>query len=322
MSVAQKLFTVHEVARIFGLKESRIRYWSQTGFVSPSGSRGNRRLYSFSDLVGIKAAKELLDQGVPLQKVRKNLQALRKALPNVDQPLNQLRVRSDGAALVVDHEKGSFEPLSGQLVLDFDVDAVGSQAAQILHLQQRRAEAPPEQADGGMIHTGEPDEPSLESPTTAYAWFMRGCALDSAQASEQEAAEAYRRALELDPSLAAACTNLGNLLYRINDREAALHYYQQACTLDPDQPEARYNLANLLEEDGEADMAIAEYRQVLRLAPDFKDAHFNLALTLERVGSKVQAISHWKRFLELAGDPEATDDWVQVARAHLKQLNG
>ena len=320
MSMAQKLFTVHEVARIFSLKESRIRYWAQTGFVSPSGTRGKRRLYTFADLVGIRAARELLDQGIPLQRVRRNLQALRKSMPDLLQPLSSLRVRSDGDNLVVNHEQGTFEPTTGQLLLDFEVETVSSQAAQILHLHQpARDVSQPAEPPTGQIHTGEPEQPCLEHPTTAYGWFMRGCSLDSSE-DPGDAVEAYRKALELDPGLAAAATNLGNLLYSRGDQAAALHYYQQACALDPDQPEAVYNLANILEEEGDVDMAIAEYRRVLRLRPEFSDAHFNLALTLERVGSRVQAMEHWEKFLALTRELETEQEWTRLARAHLRRL--
>jgi hypothetical protein len=61
---------------------------------------------------------------------------------------------------------------------------------------------------------------------------------------------------------------------------------------------------------------------VLRLDPAFRDAHFNLALTLERVGSRVQAREHWRLFLELAEavDLPGEQDWLELAREHLQQL--
>ena len=46
MKTADNQYSVREVARIFGLNESRIRYWAQTGFINPSGSRAGRRVFS------------------------------------------------------------------------------------------------------------------------------------------------------------------------------------------------------------------------------------------------------------------------------------
>ncbi len=324
MSVPASLFSAADVARIFGLTESRIRYWAQTGFINPSGKKGGRRMYSFSDLVTIRAARELLDKGIPLQRVRKNLGALRDALPQLDQPITRLRVQSDGDDLVVSHEEGMFEPVSGQLMLDFELGAVERQAAQILDLRRKpKPEAGAPQAPAGAIRTRATGEHESCPPGTAHGWFLRGCALDSMDDQEEEALAAYEQALEMDPSLAAAVTNMGNLHYRQGRQGEALVCYQRACALDPNQPEAHYNLANLLEEEEELDDAIVEYRRVLQLAEGFRDAHFNLALTLERVGGRNQAILHWERYLELSGDhdlDEEDTEWVGLARSHLERL--
>lgn len=326
MSTDETLFSARDVARIFGLTESRVRYWAQTGFINPSSQKAGRRRYTFVDLVAIRAALELLDRGIPLQRVRKNLSALRQALPQLDLPLSHLRVRSDGEDLVVSCNDGAFEPVSGQLVLDFEVDTVKEEASQILNLDQRRkpdpAAAP---SPTGGIRSSEAGANDPAAPGTAQGWFMRGCALDSMDGHEDEAMAAYEQALSMDPGLAAALTNLGNLHYRQDRHEEALVAYERACSLDPDQPEAHYNLANLLEEAGELDLAISEYRKVLQLSEDFRDAHFNLALTLEQVGGCNQAILHWERYLELSGvEQTILDDedlqWVNLARTHLDRL--
>ena len=65
-----ELYSVRDAARLFGLAESRLRYWIQTGFVRPSVRQGGRFYYTFSDLVGLKAAVELLGAGVPQPRVR------------------------------------------------------------------------------------------------------------------------------------------------------------------------------------------------------------------------------------------------------------
>jgi len=318
----QKLFSTAEAARIFGLNESRLRYWAQTGFINPSGSKGGRRRYTFRDLVSIRAAKDLLDQGVPLQRVRKALKGLREALPEVEQPLGRIRVHAEGDDLVVSHERHNFEPSTGQLMLDFEVDSVGAQAAQVLELgsAQRTRSRHGGRVAGGKIHAGEGGPPDLKQPTSAYSWFLKGCRLDGDQEKLDQALASYQKALDLDPGLAAAHTNLGNLYYRLGEHSEALRCYEDACALDPDQPEARYNLANILEDEGDLDLAIAEYRRVLVLAPDFKDAHFNLALTLERAGSRVQAMHHWERFLELVEGSGEEQEWMEVALTHLEQL--
>lgn len=320
MNTLQALFSVREVARIFGVNESRIRYWAQTGFINPSGAQGGKRLYTFRDLVTVRAAMELLDRGIPLQRVRRTLQALRDALPDLEQPLTKLRVRSDGEQLVVMEQQGAFEPLSGQLVLDFELEDLHARVVELLKVQNQRAAPEREPVGGGVQATppGRVQQPG--EPTTAYGWFLRGCACDQPEQDPERAIAAYRRAVELDPALAAAHTNLGNLYYRRGELEQAQGSYETACTLDPDQPQARYNLANLYEEQGELDRAIAEYRRVLSVDPGFADAHFNLALTLERVGSRVQALEHWRRFVELGSGGAESQEWLAIARARVAEL--
>ena len=51
------LYARSEVSRLFGIPESRLRYWDRTGFLGPSGQLGARRLYTFQDLIGLRAAK-------------------------------------------------------------------------------------------------------------------------------------------------------------------------------------------------------------------------------------------------------------------------
>ncbi len=328
VSAAQTLFTVRDVARIFGLKESRLRYWAQTGFINPSGRKGGYRTYTFSDLVEIKAAHGLIEAGIPLQRVRRTLKALRQAMPAEQASLTRLRVQSDGDDLVVTEDDATFNPVSGQLLIDFELVEVGQQAAEVLQFAEaaaRRSERgetpelrisplePLDQVDREGVAAG-------EDSATAYGWFLRGCALDEQGNQVDEAIAAYRRSIDLDPGLAAAHTNLGNLHYRLEQRSDALRCYEVACSLDPEQAEARYNLANIYEEEGDYDLAIAEYRQALRRAPDFADLHFNLALTLERVGSRVQAIRHWRRYLELGGEEGGEDPWQRIAVEHLARL--
>jgi tetratricopeptide (TPR) repeat protein len=316
------LFSVRDVARLFGLKESRLRYWAQTGFINPTGRREGRRAYSFADLVEVKSAKELLDAGIPLQRVRRNLQALRKAMPEDKKSLlSKLRVRSDGEELMVVEGQAAIEPVSGQLLLDFETEALSREAARVLELAPKRPkEEPPMQQVTGPAPLLCDDDDDIEHESSAYNWFLRGCSLDGDPESVPRAIQAYRKAIELDGSLAAAHTNLGNLLYQQGERSAALTCYQEAIALDPDQPEAIYNLANIYEEEGDLEMAIAEYRRALRSLPEFADAHFNLALALEQVGGRRQAMAHWERFLELTANNQSMNDWRELAERHLNRL--
>jgi tetratricopeptide (TPR) repeat protein len=285
------LYSSREVASLLGLQESRVRYWAQTGFVGPSVREGGRMMYNFQDLVGVKAAKELLDRGVSLQRARKNLDALRTQLPQVTQPLATLRIVSDGEKLLFVGSEPPFEPLTGQVVMDF---AVGALEAEVHKLQQ--------------------PTPRKQPSETAWAWFLEGVQLDGRD--DDRALIAYQKALDGDPQLAAAHTNLGALLYRRNDLTEARRHFDEALRLDPEQPEARYNFANLCDELGDRERALSEWLRVVSACPEFADAHFNLAQALAEEGAHAPAKRHLERYLALDGD----GDWATRARDLLKQL--
>jgi transcriptional regulator with XRE-family HTH domain len=73
--------TAKQAERITGVSERTLHYWASTGFITrsvgPGSSSGDRKLYSFQDLVALKVAKVLRDQGIPLQGLRKVVQLLR-----------------------------------------------------------------------------------------------------------------------------------------------------------------------------------------------------------------------------------------------------
>jgi tetratricopeptide (TPR) repeat protein len=283
------LFSPRDVAQIVGLQEARVRYWAQTGFVGPSDKINGRAVYNFQDLVSVKAAKELLDRGLTLREVRKNLEALRAQWPTVTQPLAQLRVRSDGEKLIVADRGGAYEPLSGQLVMDFALEELAGQLAQFGAAE----------ASTGAAARGDAKSES------AWAWFREGNELE-AHGQLDEALIAYQKALEGDPALAAAHTNVGNLLFRRGERGEARAHYEEALKLDPEQPEARYNLGNLLDEVGEKELARMEWYRVVTACPEFADAHFNLAVGFARQGDSGRARSHLERYLALKpGDEQA-----------------
>jgi len=93
------------VSKIIGIPLRVIDYWDRTNFIKPSineaSGYGSMRLYSFADLIQFKVAKFLRDQGLSLQKIRKSLNYLRKHLPEIEQPLAQLRFLTDGETIFV-----------------------------------------------------------------------------------------------------------------------------------------------------------------------------------------------------------------------------
>jgi tetratricopeptide (TPR) repeat protein len=317
-----ELYSIRDVSRILALQESRLRYWTQIGFIGPTVRKGGRFYYTFADLVGVKAAKDLLAAGLPLQRVRKNLEGLKKALPNDAHPTSKLRVCSDGETIVALHEDIAFLPTNGQVVMAFALPVLAERAAEILALPTpaKPAAAPSDAADGVPGADGVPAPVRSETTeancsATAYRHFMDACAAEDA--GELERAEhLFRLVLELEPGMAAAATNLGNLSYRHGALDEAKRLYELALERDPGQPEARYNLANVLEDLGKTELAISELRRVCTAHPDFADAHYNLGVILARVGGVTQARQAFERYLALDGGSA----WAEHARHFLSDV--
>lgn len=285
------LYSLRDAAKLFHLNEGRLRYWERQGFVTRSCELSGRRYYTFQDLIGIRAARELLDEGVPLRQVHKSLRALRESLPRVLRPLSALRIVADGQNLVVRDDHGAYDPLTGQLVLDFSVTSLRDDVVRVLN------------------RSG-----SENDHRRAYEAYLQGCRLDEDENTFDAAEEAYRRAIQLDPTLANALTNLGNLMFKRDRLEEAEDLYRRALKLDSDQPEAHYNLGFLLFERREVAPAMESFRRALASDPSFADAHFNLAMTLQELGHVDEARLHWEAYLKL--DPESK--WAEIARRHLR----
>jgi tetratricopeptide (TPR) repeat protein len=284
------LFTPREVAKLLGVSPARLRSLDRAKIVSPSGQRGKLRAYTFQDLIALRATRELLEHHVRLRDVARAIGALREVLPRVTRPLQELRIVGDGRRVVVRAEEGSFEPLTGQMVLDFQVQALRDDVVRIL-----RPETSPARA------------------RTAYDMYVQASALDEDPATYDQAEELYKHAIRVDPSLAIAYTNLGNIRFRRGDEVGAEVLYRRAIEVDPRQPEAHYNLGYVMLERGDARDATAYFERAIEGDPRFSDAHFNLAMAWERLGERSRARPHWKKYLEL--EPSGT--WADVAREHL-----
>jgi tetratricopeptide (TPR) repeat protein len=305
-----ELYSIRDVARILALQESRLRYWMQVGFVGPTVRKGGRFYYTFCDLVAVKSAKDLLAADIPLQKARKAVEYLRKALPNETNPTSRLRVCSDGETVVALADDVAFHPVSGQVVMAFTVPSFGEHIAEVLAMPRVDPANP---ANGAPEEVN--DNPTeANGGTTAYRHFVEACAAEDRGDSET-AEHLFRQAIDLEPNMAAALTNLGNMLYRQGEVDEARRLYERAIDHDPNQPEARYNLANLLEDIGDTEAAVTELRKVCAAAPDFADAHYNLGLMLAQLGGTAQARQHLERYIELDG----ASDWATHARSYLEQ---
>jgi tetratricopeptide (TPR) repeat protein len=284
------VYTRAEVEKLTGTTPSRLRAIERQGIVAPSGRRGRQRAYTFQDLIALRTALGLIARGVKLRDVKRSVDALVRTLPKVKKPLLELKVVSDGARVVVKGQGGTFEAATGQMLIDFDVRALRDDVVRVLRpaVKQHRQRV-------------------------AFEIYKRASELDEDPATMDEAAKLYKQAVEVDPLLAIAYTNLGNILFRKGDETAAEGLYAKALAIDPRQPEAKYNLGYLMLERHELDVAIRYFQGAIESDPRFADAYFNLAMAYEELGDRRNARPLWRTYLEL----EPTGTWADIARQHL-----
>jgi len=297
-------FSLGEIARILKVSPRRLRYWQRTELVESLAMTTQDDGYAFRDLVVLRSILSLLDKGIPLQRIRRNLEIVRNRLPDLDDPAAALRLWGEGAAksrhLVLRHD-GGLEEAGGQLLLKFEENGTG------------RDERVPSLADfeGGTL-----SRPSA-AVDTARDWFLRGCELDTDSEKWAEASEAYEKALELDDDHADAYCNLGAVRYNQGQRAAARRAFEACLAREADHVEANFNLANVLEELGDDGGALRHYRRALATDPAYPDLHINLALLYEKIGRTRGACDHWRRVLQL--DPEGS--WADLARQRIERAS-
>ena len=284
------VFTRSEIQRLIGLTDSRLRTLDRAGVVSPSAKKKGRRAYDFSDLIALRAAKSLLDQKVRLKDVTRAIGMLRLELPKIQSPLHELRIVSDGRRVIVQSEVGAYEPISGQMMLDLEVKELRDDIVRVLRPTAGR-----------------------ERAKQAYELYLRASQLDEDPQTMNEAIALYQRAIEIDPWLAIAYTNLGNIAFRRQDVDEAERRYRKALEVDNRQPEAQYNLGYLMLERGCPELSIEYFLGALAADPQFADAYFNLAMAYEQSGHPDKARPLWQNYIAL--EPQGT--WTEIARRHL-----
>jgi len=275
-----------DVRRQFGLTERQLKKWEQDSLLPATDA------YSFSDLIAIRTIIELHGKGFRSRKIAEAVEALRRKLQGVKQPLSELRILSNGKKIAVRLAGQKMEAVSGQILFDFDAAELGG--------VKRFA---PRQRPANRLRESE-------------AWFQNALALEERGASLDSIIDAYQKVIELNPSAAGALVNLGTIYYRERKFADAERYYQQAITADPSYPLAEFNLGNLYDEQGQLREAHDHYRRALVLNPQYADAHFNLALLCERTSESLRAVHHWKCYLKL----DRSGPWADIARRQLERL--
>lgn len=286
----KRSYSRQEVCRLAGIPPRQLKSWQEQGLVREAEA------FDFSDLIALRTLVELKSAGISSRRIRSSLAALRHRLREVSDPLRELKVFTDGKRIGVQVAGRRMEPVTGQLLLDFESDYL----KKLLTFSQASVEK----------------DAAEKRRREAETWFARGLELEQMGAPPEQAIEAYKNAIAAEPASAGALVNLGTIYYRQHKLKLAERYYRQAVEADPKYALARFNLGNVFDERGEFEAAREQYAAAVALDPSYADAHYNLALVYRHLGQNLLAMKHWQIYLNL--DPAS--QWAVIARRELDAL--
>lgn len=269
-------YSTRQAADFVGLPESAIRGCLRDGVVA-SGIDSVPVKLSFRDLSILKAVKQLMTEGVPLSRVRRQLGALQQRLPD-ETSLAGLSLAAHAGHVVVRERSRAWRADNGQMVFDFRGRVGHGQ----IHALPVRHQAPGPEPIAAM---------------NADQWFERGVALE--ERDTRQAIDSYERALRLRPDSTETWINLGRLYAETGQTERASACFGEALAVDPADATAIYNLGVVSQDAGRDHEATEYYQRALQIDPYLAEAHYNLATIFDRNGDPRAAIRHINEYRKL-----------------------
>ena len=284
-------YSRQDVLRILQIGSRQLQAWERAGIFP------QQQIYSFQDLGQLRTLRILREEEVSVALIRHSIVAMR-AVAGMANPLLEASVVRTGARLAFRHNGAMVDPISRQLLFDFE------------RLEQ-------------MDRPSASSEPALlRGRGEGRSQGVQDMFLAAVQAEEsgekQSAIELYEKIMDLDPAFAPAWINLGTIHFHLRQFDQAEALYRHATEIDPNYVLAFFDLGNVLDEMQRLDESIDAYQRAVALSPRYADAHYNLALAYERKCQARPALSHWQAYARLDKD----GPWAEHARAQIRKLLG
>ncbi len=281
-------YSRQDVLRILQIGSRQLQGWERAGLIP------QQQTYTFQDLGQLRTLRALREEDVSAASIRHSILAM-KAVAGMANPLLEACVVRTGTRIAFRHRGAMVDPISRQLLFDFERAGVGE-----------RPTAVPEPEPLRRARTG---------PRRVQDLFL--AAVEAEEAGEKQRAIAlYEEILWLDPAYAAAHINLGTLYFHLRQYGRAEELYRRATEADPGYALAYFDLGNVLDELQRMEESIAAYCKAVALAPCYADAHYNLALAYERVDRRRAALRHWRAYIKL----DNCGPWADHARSQMRKL--
>ena len=117
-----------------------------------------------------------------------------------------------------------------------------------------------------------------------------------------EAIDAYKKTILLNPNFADAYCNMGVALNQKGNVDEAIELYNKALSIMPDYADAYYNLGNALKDQGKFDEAIEAYKSAVLIKPDYAEAYCNSGMVFQDQGKLDEAVKFYKKSISIKPD--------------------
>lgn len=136
-----------------------------------------------------------------------------------------------------------------------------------------------------------------------------------------QAAEHYRKVLELNPGNTKAYDDLAAVLCNIGNSEHVVVCYNKLIEIRPDNPYNYNNLGIFYYNNKIFEEAIKYYKKAIELKPDYPDPYNNVAIAFHNQDNIEKSIEHYKKAIEL--NPNYADAHNNLGTSYLdaRKLN-
>lgn len=269
MASAEAPYTARQLEKLVGLSRAFIRSLAAAGVLAPQ--EGDR--FTLQDLVVLRTARGLRDARVSHRKI---VQALKNVRGTLAQPrhLASVRLRSNGRSVEVIEAEGSRDALSGQMLLPLEdagalrvSESPPSPARDAKYWFQQAVRLEASDLDGA--ETSYRRAIFLE-PCMGIAYVNLGAMLCEAKRC-QEAVALYDDAIGHCGDIPLVHFNRGTALEDSGRPALAIEAYKRTLELDPSLADAHYNLAVLMERLGDTQASLRHFSTYRRLHRDGTD---------------------------------------------------
>lgn len=283
-------YSRQDVLRILHLQPRQLSGWERLGLFDPAEQ------YGFDDLSQLRILRDLHTTRISAKKIHASVVAMRR-LAGISNPLVEVGAVRRGSGVAFRHGGALVDPLTQQLAFDFCASGAGKLT---------------------VVGTGSKDFAGWQTvpDRELQEMFLRAVRIEEDASTLEEAAELYRKILDIRPGHAPAAINLGTIHYNRREFDYAEELYRRATVADPEYALAFFDLGNVLDETMQLSAAIAAYQQAIALVPQYADAHYNLALAYERQGERRRALHHWMMYARL--DP--VGPWASHAKCQARKI--